>query len=106
MNFPDDWDALTRIDHLQRKIIVASIQYYELDDPCIGDAQYDALVKQLKGYMSEYPTPEKSRYWYVYRDWDGSTGYFLWHNLSAEDKQYLLNFASAVCKQYKERRSC
>lgn len=104
MNFPADWDLLTRIDHLQRKIIVASIQYYEFDNPCIGDAQYDDLVKQLKACMAECDEFEKSRYWYVYKDWDGSTGYFLYYNLTPTDKEYLYDFAYRVAKAYKEKQ--
>ena len=104
MRFPTTWDLLTRIDHLQRKIIVASIQYYEMDSPCISDAQYDDLVKQLKAYMRECDNIEQSRYWYVFREWDGSTGYFLYYNLTTNDKQYLYDFAHNVAKAYEKRR--
>ena len=103
IKFKDDWDLITRIDYLQRRIIVASIMYYELDDSVISDATYDGLSHQLKSLMSECENVEDSKYWYVFKDWDGSTGYFLYYGLSAEDKQYLTTIAHSVYKAYKEK---
>lgn len=103
IKFKDDWDMITRIDYLQRRIIVSSIIYYELDDSVISDATYDGLSRQLKSLMDECENVEDSKYWYVFKDWDGSTGYFLYHNLSAEDRQYLDTIAYHVHKAYKEK---
>ena len=38
---PEDWDELTCINHLQRKIILLSIAYYEFDYSPISDSDYD-----------------------------------------------------------------
>lgn len=96
--FKDDWDTLTRINFLQRRIIVASIAYYEFDVSIITDYKYDAIVRQLKEIMCNCTESEKeqSRYWYVFKDWDGSTGYFLYYNLNDTDREMLTVISSHI----------
>jgi hypothetical protein len=105
IKFKDDWDTLTRINYLQRRIIVASIIYYEWDYNVISDYQYDDLVQQLKALMDGYEDVEKSRYWYVYKDWTGATGAFLYPGLTEEDQKYLVIIASHVVRWYQKKRS-
>ena len=45
--FPEDWDLITKIDHLQRKIILNSILYYEYNMSNISDFYYDNMCRQL-----------------------------------------------------------
>jgi DNA ligase (NAD+) len=44
-----------RIDHLRAEIRDHSYRYYILDDPTLSDAQFDALVKELRQLESEHP---------------------------------------------------
>ena len=90
VKFPDDWDILTRINYLQRKIIISSIAYYELDEPFMSDYRYDGLVQLLKELMDNCAQREQSRYWYVFKEWTGATGAFLYSGLNREDKKALL----------------
>ena len=94
-NIESTSDTLIKINSLQRRIIVASIVYYELDNCIMSDYQYDSLVKQLKKLMDDYPEKEQSRYWYVYKDWTGASGFFLYYHLNFDDQCMLLE--SAKC---------
>lgn len=91
---PEDWDELTCINHLQRKIILLSIAYYEFDYSPISDSDYDELAQELARRMRACENVEESRYWYTFKEFDGSTGYFLYGKLTSEDRMYLRGIAA------------
>lgn len=96
-NLPRKWDTVTRIDFLQRKIILNSIWYYELNTSKMTDREFDELCKQLVKLQSEIPEPytviKNTQYGYVFYDFDGSTGFHLYHRLNDKDKEYLMHLA-------------
>lgn len=89
------WDDITKINYLQRYIIVHSIIYYELNQNCITDKKYDAVCKQLVQMQSSVDESElkKTEYYYVMHDFDGSTGFDLCSRLNDHDKKHLTNLA-------------
>lgn len=97
------WSESTKISYLQRRVIVYSIMYYELNESCISDSQYDAVVKQLVRMQSHASSEvlEKTRYNYVMYDFDGSTGFHLYGRLSNADRMYLMEIAKSVLEQQK-----
>jgi hypothetical protein len=46
--------------------------------------------------MRECENVEESTYWYVYHDFDGSTGYHLYGRLNEKDKEYLTFLAQVL----------
>ena len=50
---PDDYVA--RIDWLRAQIQDADHRYYDLDEPAIADADYDALVRELRALEEQHP---------------------------------------------------
>ena len=91
--FPEDWDLKTKIEYLQRKIILCSIIYYMLSDNLISDKAYDEISKQLVEMQKEYGDVRDTQYGYVMYDFDGTTGFDLYGRLNDHDKSYLLNIA-------------
>lgn len=94
------WSDKLKCEYLQRQIIVHSIIYYELDDNVISDKEYDTMCKQLikiqKGMKkSEY---KKTEYYYVFKDFTGETGFYLYDGLNKHDKEHLLNIAYRVIR--------
>lgn len=91
--FNDNWALLSRINFLQRKIILNSILYYEYDMNSLPDNFYDDICRQLVDYQKQYSEIgnifEDSEYGYVYYDFDGSTGYHLYGRLNEDDRKYL-----------------
>lgn len=79
------------IDFLQRFIIVHSYIYYELNNNVISDKEYDAKAKELVRYKNEYPELWKSSQYYKQfgDDYNGSTGFTLYHDLSDHQKEYI-----------------
>lgn len=92
------WNNKTRIEYIQRRIIVFSIMYYELSESPLDDKQYDSIAYQLVEYMNTTPKKilEQTKYWYVFYDFDGSTGFYLPYRLTPEDKDYLYKIAQHV----------
>lgn len=92
------WNNKTRIEYIQRRIIVFSIMYYELSESPLDDKQYDSIAYQLVEYMNTTPKEilEQTKYWYVFYDFDGSTGFYLPYKLTTEDKDYLYKIAQQV----------
>lgn len=95
------WSESTRISYLQRRVIVYSIMYYELNESCVSDARYDAIVKQLVRMQSRASRDvlEKTTYYYAMHDFDGSTGFHLYSRLTAKDKRHLVDIAKSVLEQ-------
>lgn len=94
--FPDHWDLKTKIDYLQRKIIIFSIAYYMLSESIVTDRTYDLLSRQLVQMHEEYGDISSTQYGYVMYDFDGTTGFDLYGRLTDHDKLYLLNIARKV----------
>ena len=90
--FPRRWDKITCINFLQRKIILNAIAYYELDSPKLSDREYDELSRQLAELQKDIDI-QQTQYGYVMYDFDGTTGFDLYHRLNLSDKKYLMNIA-------------
>lgn len=97
------WSTKTRIEYIQRRIIVFSIMYYELSESPLDDKQYDSIAYQLVEYMNTTPKKilEQTYYWYVFYDFDGSTGFYLPYRLNKKDKEYLTNLAGNIKRLWK-----
>ena len=100
--FPRAWDKITCINFLQRRIILNSIAYYELDSPQITDREYDELSKQLVELQSDIDVNE-TQYGYCMYDFDGSTGFDLYEKLNSHDKDYLMKLAMLGLGKVKEK---
>lgn len=101
------WDDSVKISYLQRRIIVHSILYYEMDSSVINDKQFDILCHQLVKMQKNVNFVEfrKSTYYYVMYDFDGSTGFHLYGRLTKYDKKHLSQIAGNVNKLYKDQKS-
>ena len=96
------WSNKLKIETLQRWIIVHSILYYEMDNSVVEDKMFDANARQLVEMQSKfYDDAEESEYWYVFYDFDGSTGFDLYDRLNKKDKKYLKHIAQLVLSSYK-----
>lgn len=97
------WNDKTRIEYIQRRIIVYSIMYYELNESCITDKQYDCISRQLIEYMNttDKSILEQTQYYYCMYDFDGNTGYDLYYRLNEKDKMYLFNMCKNILNKYK-----
>lgn len=92
------WSDATKMSYVQRRVIVASIQYYVLGEGIIPDQVYDGFSHQLVKMMEKYSkeTCERSQYWYCMYDFDGSTGFDLYSRLTKKDQEYLMLIAKNV----------
>ena len=66
MIFKPDWGAKTRIELLERWILVQSCAYYELNDNIASDFDYDDNVKQLFKLISDNPDDHYNSRYYLY----------------------------------------
>lgn len=94
------WSIKTKIEYIQRRIIIYSIMYYNLNTSCITDKQYDKLSQQLIELMNSTDKSilEQTQYYYCMYDFDGSTGFDIPDRLNKSDKEYLTNIALYVLK--------
>lgn len=97
------WSTATKISHLQRRIILYSIMYYEHDESCVSDSFYDEISHQLVELMKICDPEEfkKTTYYYAMHDFDGSTGFYIYSRLTKQDKEYLSHLASFIHNQWK-----
>lgn len=95
---------LERCSFLQRKIILHSIIYYELNDNIISDQKFDRMCRTLLKGIQHTKDYHRSDYFYVFYDFDGSTGFNLYHRLEEDDKQYLMHLAQLILTMAKGER--
>jgi DNA ligase (NAD+) len=48
-------DAIERIEQLRQEINYHNYRYYVLDEPVVSDAEYDALMDELRALEAEHP---------------------------------------------------
>ena len=102
------WSDATKISYLQRRIIIYSIMYYENDESCISDGEYDSISRQLMDLKKKASKEdwEKSTYYYAMHDFDGSTGFDIPSRLTKKDRKYLTRLANTIHKQWKKEKKC
>lgn len=89
----------SKIEFLQRKIILNSIAYYEYDTNFISDRYFDSMCKELVALQAEYGDISDTQYGYVFYDFDGSTGFDLVYRLTETDRAYLVQMVRHQIKQ-------
>lgn len=66
---------LKDINMYERKVLLHSYLYYQLDKNVIGDEKFDEWCFDLVRLMEEYPEEFKQSVYYKdFKDFDGSTG--------------------------------
>ena len=98
------WSDSAKISYLQRRIIVYSIMYYENDESCVSDAEYDSISRQLAAMQKQVSQEEleKTTYYYAMFDFDGSTGFDIPARLLKKDRAYLTRLANVIHSQWKK----
>lgn len=98
------WDDSLKLSYLQRRILVNSFIYYGLNDNIVSDAKYEGYVKQYMGLKNKASAAdfEASKYAYAFRDFEGSTGFYLYNRLKEEDKEQIAKVAYVVLKCYRK----
>lgn len=97
--FPETWGNTSKISHLQRRILIYSIAYYEYSESIVSDVIYDAISKQLVQIQKEFPKEaERSMYWYAMKDFEGSTGFDLVGKLTNKDREWLGKLTQFIIK--------
>lgn len=80
------WFEWEKIQLLQRWILVHSFLYYNMNESIVDDEAFDNNCKQLvemqEANESEF---DKTKYRYVFEDFDGSTGFHLTSRLNKSD---------------------
>lgn len=102
MRFVDPYTtAEDKISSLQHWILVHSCIYYKLDTNLVKDHVFDANCEQLVDLQNKYKKEnKKSRYYYAFIDFDGSTGEYLIHELTPEDYNSILRKAIYLVNKF------
>lgn len=89
------WSIKTRIEYIQRKIIICCIVYYQLNSTIMTDNEYTIICKQLKQMMNETDISivKQTKYYYCFKDFDVSTGFDIYNKLNKTDKKYLYDIS-------------
>ena len=97
------WSDITKVNYLQRYVIIHSIIYYHLNSNAISDKKFDSVARQLVEMQKQLgdSKAKKTAYHYCMHDFDGSTGFDLYDRLIPFDKQYLMQIARNVLTKKK-----
>jgi hypothetical protein len=76
--------------------------YYELNESCLNDQEYDKVSKKLVEMQNASPEVVKNtQYYYCMQDYDGSTGFDLYSRLTKPDKEMIKRLAYIVLNSWK-----
>ena len=90
---------------LEDWLLVHSYLYYEKDISVVTDFKFDQNSQQLIQMMQEHPKDfVKSKYYYVFNDFDGSTGYDLVRRLNAKHKAKIESRVLAILNLIKNHK--
>lgn len=94
------WPDSAKISYLQRRVIIYSIMYYELDNSCISDKEYDKISNQLVKLQNRGKNGplKESQYYYCMYDFDGTTGFDIYSKLTDKDREYLTHLARVILR--------
>lgn len=97
------WSIKQKANWLERCIIIHSILYYEMHENIIEDFQFDEAGKQLLKFKKQLGEQEfkQTEYYYVFKDFDASTGFYIYDRLNKYDKKYLTMLAVFTLRNYK-----
>lgn len=96
---------LERCSVIQRKILIHSILYYELDKSILSDEEFDKMCRRLLKGREHTKDYHKTDYFYVFYDFDGSTGFDLYGRLEDDDKEYLTHLAKLVYRLWIQNKN-
>lgn len=112
MKFHIPFNPVEKIQLLQRWILVQSFCYYELNENCATDFQYDANARQLEDLAKSYPEEfKRSRYYEYFHDFyeaeqHATSGFDLLERVRKADKDLYrhLHIDAANALEQKRRR--
>lgn len=102
MKFAEDMTSKQKVEALQRYILVHSMLYYDMDTSVISDKKFDKAARLLADKIQRFG-PKKiasTQYGYVFKDFDGSTGFDLPDRLTEEDRKCVRRIATYVLRWY------
>lgn len=96
------WSNITKMDYLQRRIIVYSIMYYEHSESCVSDKYFDGISYQLVDMIKQYGLEQyrQTTYYYAMHNFDATTGFDVPSKLTKYDRAYLSHIAAIVHEQW------
>lgn len=81
-------EKVDKIELIQRWILVHSFLYYELSTSIVSDKNFDKNCKQLIAFKNRFKNSfKRSRYYYVFKNFDGNTGFDLYSKLNDYHKE-------------------
>jgi len=100
------WSNMTKMELLEKWIIVHSIIYYELNGNVVKDSVFDYNAKQLV-YMiaTDITSFEQTRWFYAMKDFDGNTGFDLYTRLNMDDREALTLIARNILYYHKRKEA-
>ena len=102
MKFPESMKTKTRIEFLERYILVHSYLYYNMNESVISDKKFNKRARLLASKIEKYSVKiYGTQYGYVFYDFDGTTGFDLYDRLDEKDKTRIRNIATTVLSCYK-----
>ena len=102
MKVNENWTTVDKLNYLERMILIHSYLYYEMNENIIGDDRYDKISRLLAKKVERYRDTKlnKTMYGYVFKDFEGSTGFDLFYKLKSKDRKYIIELANLTLWHY------
>lgn len=98
------WKVSTKIQLLQRWVLVHSYLYYSIDNSIIPDYMFDNNSRQLYKMQNKFKKSfKKSKYYYAMKEFDGSSGFGLFEKLTHKDQEIVMRDANTAARLNESR---
>lgn len=99
----ENWKGLDKINYLQRAILIYSYLYYDKSISIVSDKYFDSVSKQLAEIQVKNENKlNKTQYYKAFKDFDGTTGYYLFSRLNKEEKERIVIISKIIYKRFKK----
>lgn len=99
------WSKTTKLELLQKWILVHSCIYYDLNTNIVDDNMFDMNSKQLAEAIARLPETHKKTKWYeAFKDFDGSSGFDLMKKLPHSQRVEIGLVAARLVDELGDRR--
>ena len=94
------WTNEMKISHLERRILIYSIAYYDYDESIVSDNDYEEISRQLIEMCKKHTNDfRQSELFYIFFDYDGSTGFHLSKRLIKKDRNKFYYYVEVLLRQ-------
>jgi hypothetical protein len=92
------WNIRTKMNYLQRSVLILSVAYYIFDESIVPDVKYDAIGRQLARLQNRASSKslKATEFYDLFYDYEGFTGFYLYGRMTGHERKRMTDLTKAI----------